>query len=86
MIDGIGGRLAPIAARPAATTAPVAPTAKVNPAPSGMSMLAAVRDMAAAPPVDSTKVASIKNAIATGTYAVSPAAIADRMIAIDLRG
>lgn len=87
MIDGLGGRLPPIAVRPAATTAPIAEAARVKPARPDLSALATtVRDMAAAPPVDSAKVASIKNAIATGTYTISPTAVAERMIATDLRG
>ncbi|MDO6416559.1 flagellar biosynthesis anti-sigma factor FlgM [Sphingomonas sp. BIUV-7] len=37
-------------------------------------------------PIDSDKVASIKAALAAGTYAINPRAIADRMIALDLPG
>lgn len=85
MIDGIGQRLAPIAARPAATTAPVAATAKIPKTDRDLSALAtAVRDMAAAPPVDSGKVDRVKNAIALGTYKIEPDAVAERMIATDL--
>jgi flagellar biosynthesis anti-sigma factor FlgM len=87
MIDGLGGRLPPIVARAAATTAPVAEAARVKPARSDLSALATtVRDMAAAPPVDRTKVDSIKNTIDTGTYTISPTAVAERIIATDLRG
>jgi negative regulator of flagellin synthesis FlgM len=85
MIDGLGGRLPPIAARPAATMNPVAATAKVKPAAPDISALAtAVRDMASAPPVDTAKVDRVKNAIAAGSYRVAPDAIAERMIATDL--
>lgn len=35
-------------------------------------------------PIDSDKVASIKAALAAGTYAINPRAIADKMIADDL--
>lgn len=45
---------------------------------------AAAKDMAAAPPVDGGKVASLKAAIADGRYAVDPLAIAGKMIALDL--
>jgi negative regulator of flagellin synthesis FlgM len=87
MIDGLGGRLAPIALRPAATTGPVAATNKIRPAAPDLSALAtAVREMASAPPVDTAKVDRVKNAIALGTYQVSPNAIAERMIASDVRG
>ena len=44
----------------------------------------AAKDMAAAPPVDGGKVASLKAAIADGSYAVDPLAIAGKMIALDL--
>ena len=37
-------------------------------------------------PIDTDKVASIKAALAAGTYQINPQAIADRMIAIDLPG
>jgi negative regulator of flagellin synthesis FlgM len=35
-------------------------------------------------PIDTDKVTAIKAAIANGTYAIDPQAIADRMIALDL--
>lgn len=86
MIDGLGGRLPPIAVRPAATAAPVAEATKVKTATPDVSRLAtAVRDMAASPPVDSAKVDRLRTAITQGTYAVQPDAIAERMIATDLR-
>lgn len=85
MIDGLGGRLAPVATRPAATTAPVAAATKVTTAAPDLSPLAsAVRDMAATPPVDTAKIDRVKNAIALGTYAIQPDLVADRMIATDL--
>ncbi len=37
-------------------------------------------------PIDSDKVAAIKEALANGTYAINPRAIADSMIAQDLPG
>jgi negative regulator of flagellin synthesis FlgM len=36
------------------------------------------------PPVDSAKVAALREAIANGTYKADPKAIAERMIALDL--
>jgi negative regulator of flagellin synthesis FlgM len=62
---------------PAATTdaAPAAEAAPTNPA----------QAMAAqGAPIDAGKVAAIKAAIANGTYAIDPKAIADKMIALDL--
>lgn len=86
MIDPLGGGfpLSPArSARPAATIpAPVAGAPGVKP---DLSTLAAVaRDLAAAPPVDGAKVDRIRQAIAAGGYAVDPAAIAAKMIALDL--
>jgi len=63
------------AARPATrAAAPFAPSAAAH----------AARDMAAAPPVDTARVASLKAQIAAGTYTVDPGRIADAMIALDL--
>lgn len=44
----------------------------------------AARMAAEGAPVDMDRVAAIKAAIASGNYPVDPAAIADRMIALDL--
>lgn len=85
MINGLGGRLPPIAARPARTTNPIAAAAPVKTAAPDISALATtVRDMASAPPVDTAKVDRVKNAIAAGSYKVVPDVIAERMIATDL--
>jgi flagellar biosynthesis anti-sigma factor FlgM len=46
----------------------------------------AARDLAAAPPVDTAKVTTLKGQIAAGTYVVDPSRIADAMIALDLPG
>jgi len=63
------------AARPATrAAAPFAPSAAAH----------AARDMVAAPPVDTARVASLKGQIAAGTYTVDPGRIADSMIALDL--
>lgn len=84
MINGISGRLPPIAP-PAATPAPIAASARFKPADPDLSTLAAAtRYAAAAPPIDSAKVDRIKKAIATGTYKLDPDAVAERMIATDL--
>ena len=45
---------------------------------------AAARDLAAAPPIDSAKVADLRARIAAGTYVVDPAQIAAKMIELDL--
>ena len=42
------------------------------------------RSMAAAPPVDASRVAEIKKAIASGNFPILPATIADRLMALKL--
>jgi negative regulator of flagellin synthesis FlgM len=42
-----------------------------------------VRDLAAAPPVDSAKVSALRAAIASGAYTVDADAIAAKMIALE---
>ena len=44
----------------------------------------AARALAASPPVDTARVDALKSAIADGTYRADPAAIAGKMIALDL--
>jgi negative regulator of flagellin synthesis FlgM len=66
--------------KPGATVASPAPADESAPA-SPAALLAAE-----GAPIDSDKVASIKAALANGTYAINPKAIADRMIALDLPG
>lgn len=89
MIDGIGksgtGRIE-LARSPAGQGASAAAAAGV---PSGSSrpggLSGAVADLVAlGPPVESEKVAVLRQAIAEGRYRADPEAIADRMIAADL--
>lgn len=42
------------------------------------------RDLASAPPVDNDRVARIRQAIANGTFPISPATIADRLLAFKM--
>ncbi len=44
----------------------------------------AAKDLAAAPPVDSAKVAALRDRIAAGTYTIDPERIAAKMIELDL--
>ncbi|SFS12840.1 flagellar biosynthesis anti-sigma factor FlgM [Sphingomonas jatrophae] len=87
MVDGIG----PTGAGRIGATQSVAPVAKVS--RTGLISRAAASgtvpnpaaDLAAfGPPVDATKVAQLKKAIAAGSYAADPSAIADKMIELDL--
>ena len=52
--------------------------------PSGTAV--AARGLAASPPVDAGKVERLRAAIADGSYTPDPAAIAAKMIALDLPG
>ncbi|MGC4250750.1 MAG: flagellar biosynthesis anti-sigma factor FlgM [Sphingobium sp.] len=54
------------------------------PAASAASASPAARMAADGAPVDLDRVAAIKAAIASGNYPVDPAAIADKMLALDL--
>jgi len=65
------------------------PVAKVDPAgpqASGAVTTPAAELAAQGAPIDEAKVASIREAIANGTYKIDAKAIADRMIALDLPG
>lgn len=73
---GEAGAKAPVkAAEGAATGATAAPAAATRGA--------AVRALAAAPPVDAARVAALRTAIASGAYKPDPDAIAARMIALE---
>ncbi|KAF1689986.1 flagellar biosynthesis anti-sigma factor FlgM [Pseudoxanthomonas taiwanensis] len=41
------------------------------------------RELATAPAVDAARVAAVKEALASGTYRIDPAVIADRMLELD---
>ena len=61
---------------PAPTSPPQAPA-------SDIARLSGIRaELAARPPVDGERVAQIKRAIATGTFPILPATIADRLLAV----
>ncbi|MEG3163435.1 flagellar biosynthesis anti-sigma factor FlgM [Sphingomonas sp. PB2P19] len=92
MVEAIGARLMTGAAQtrravidtpaPATATATLSatPGASIGAAgPAGVATLAA--EMAATPPVDSDRVAQIKQAIKDGRYPIMPARIADSLIA-----
>ena len=85
MVESIGARLATGAPRVLRTavdtpTAAVSTTAAKIPATTGtFATLAA--DMAASAPVDTDRVAQIKQAIKDGRYPIMPARIADSLIA-----
>ncbi|MBA4047597.1 MAG: flagellar biosynthesis anti-sigma factor FlgM [Sphingomonas sp.] len=84
------GRLAsPRAQAPASAPAPAEPAATPTPAPAarataGAALQALVTDLAVRPPVNEERVARIRQAIANGTYPISPENVADRLIALRL--
>ena len=90
MIDGIGRGAPARAAVPISTgTGPRTPadaetaapaTGKAAPAPQFGTL---VREMAASAPVDTARVAALRSAIASGSYAIDPDAIAARLLAFD---
>jgi negative regulator of flagellin synthesis FlgM len=89
MIDGIkNGGISPFISRNAPArdavadpSQPVRRVAEPGPIKAGISSL--VADLAKAPPVDETRVAVLKAAIADGSYRVDPDAIADAMLRLD---
>ena len=93
MVDSIGAKpsvagdrsVARVAAATPATTVqtPVQPQAKA-PASVVPDSIALAKSMASAPPIDASRVAAIKKAIAAGTFPILPATIADRLMALRL--
>lgn len=92
MVDPVGVKSTPPTARltPASEasgvvatprSAPVAPVAQ-SASPSAGQLAAVVQNFAAAPPVDTERVARIRAAIANQTYPILPETIADRLIAL----
>jgi negative regulator of flagellin synthesis FlgM len=93
MIDGIGrvGAPRPVAAateavlRGAGRAGEPLPAAASGaaqaPATSNLARIA--KDLAASPPVDTAKVETLRNAIASGAYRPDPAKIAERMMALE---
>lgn len=97
MVDSIGAKPSVAGDRSVARVAAATPTTVVqtpvqpqasSPAsaqPSVLSdSLALAKTMASSPPVNATRVAEIKKAIASGTFPILPATIADRLMALSL--
>ncbi|WP_419813787.1 flagellar biosynthesis anti-sigma factor FlgM [Glacieibacterium sp.] len=84
-LGGIGATLpvdaAAVKARQAAVSA--APTRASEPLNLSGTAVAA-RALAQSPPVDAGKVAALRTAIASGSYAIDPGKIAEKMVALDL--
>ncbi len=96
MVDSIGAKPSVAGDRSVARVAAATPTTPVQtpvqpqamPAsaqPSVLSdSLALAKTMASSPPVNASRVAEIKKAIASGTFPILPATIADRLMALSL--
>ena len=69
-------------ARLAKAAAVSAPTAAVVDQPAAEAPATLARTLAESAPVDASRVQLIKNAVANGTFPLSPATIADRLIAL----
>ena len=83
----------PVSRVAAATPATVVQTPAGDPAPtdtgtgaaaSAPAAIGLATSMAASPPVNKSRVAEIKAAIASGTFPILPATIADRLVALSL--
>jgi negative regulator of flagellin synthesis FlgM len=87
MVDPIGNkagtvadrRIVPVGAAASITAARPA-SAEDKPVESGAAELSGA--MAAQPPVDSDRVAQLRDAIRQGRYALDPAAVADRLLTL----
>ncbi|RMB34616.1 FlgM family anti-sigma-28 factor [Sphingomonas sp. PP-F2F-G114-C0414] len=96
MVDSIGAKPSVAGDRSVARVAAATPTTAVqtpvqqassqaSAQPSVLSdSLALAKTMASSPPVNATRVAEIKKAIASGTFPILPATIADRLMALSL--
>ncbi len=94
MVDSVGSRLvSSIGGRGVARTDGQTRTETAQapqdttPAKSGVSLLTGgttAQAMASSPPVDTDRVATIRKAISEGRFPLSPATIADRLIALKL--
>jgi negative regulator of flagellin synthesis FlgM len=89
MVDPIGSK--PVNKVPPAPVAPVSATKAVTNVTTPQSaevarssLVAQTRELAEKPPVDAERVARIKKAVADGSFPITPATIADRILAFKL--
>jgi negative regulator of flagellin synthesis FlgM len=84
MVDPIGNKAGVVALRRIAPVSAPAAAEAVKPAQvDGLlhsSAAALSRDLAAAPPVDAARIAELRQAIHNRSYALDPAATADRLL------
>ncbi|HXH16949.1 MAG TPA: flagellar biosynthesis anti-sigma factor FlgM [Sphingomonas sp.] len=89
MVDSIGAKPSVTGDRSVARVAAATPATMVQtpvrtPASVLPESIALAKSMASSPPVDAARVAEIKKAIASGTFPILPATIADRLLALKL--
>ncbi len=93
MVDSIGAKPSVAGDRSVARIAAAAPATVVQTpvktpaqaqAPTLPESIALAKSMASSPPIDASRVAEIKKAIASGTFPILPATIADRLMALSL--
>jgi negative regulator of flagellin synthesis FlgM len=90
MVDSIGAKPSVAGDRSVARVAAATPATVVQTPvlPKQTSVvpdsIALAKSMASSPPVDAGRVAEIKKAIASGTFPILPATIADRLLALKL--
>lgn len=93
MVDSIGAKPSVAGDRSVVRVAAATPTTAVQtpvqPQPQAQASvrsdsLALAKSMASAPPVNASRVAEIKKAIASGNFPILPATIADRLMAFRL--
>lgn len=85
MVDSVNSNVGKVSDPRVISVARVAPTpapAAVAPEVKTASVQTASQTMSARPPVDVDRVRLIKQAVETGTFPLSPATVADRLIAL----
>lgn len=89
MVDPIGNKAGAIAARRVASVSTAGPTTAIPPVAAPRPALESkaaelASGMAAQAPVDVERAAKIRKAIAEGRFPISPATVADRLLALKL--
>jgi negative regulator of flagellin synthesis FlgM len=80
-IKNVGRDLALSRVQPVASASPVAQSATTQ---DTAALTGTAQSLSAAPPVDTDRVARVKKAIADGKFPLTPATVADRLIAYKL--
>lgn len=88
MVESVGsngGKVGDVLLNPVTRVAqptPVKPVASEAPAAETAATASTAKALAAGPPVDAERVRRIKEAVQSGTFPISPAKIADQLIAL----